>query len=95
MLDTQVLQAILTENFGATVDGDTYHLKEDLRAAVMVQHAGGVMMIAKVQQITFKSTYLIVASSDELTYVSPSDVFGVRHAEIEEETADKRPGFRT
>ena len=92
-MNKEVVQHIVVEEFGARLEENTYHVDEDRRLVVILQHNNGIMQVPKVQSLAYHEHYLVLTTDEDRYYVEPDGVFGLKAGAPDLEKADKRFGF--
>lgn len=90
---THVIQNILTAEFKASVEQNTYSVDADHKLVVLVEQGNQIIQIAKVTQVRFEEQYTVIATDESVYCLVPDSIFGLKAGDPSEQL-DKRPGFR-
>lgn len=94
MLAPSQLKALLVEQCGAKVDGESYFLDEERKFGLLLQNGQNPMQLARVKQLTFLGELLSVVTDEEVYYISADCVFGLKSSNPDRDRDEHRPGFR-
>jgi hypothetical protein len=92
-MNREIVQKIVAEEFDAKIEDNTYHIDEERRLVVILQHSNGIMQVPKVQSLTFTEHYLMLTTDEDRYYVELDGVFGLKAGAPDLEKAEKRFGF--
>lgn len=93
-MDSAIIQSILTEEFKAKVESNTYSLDDKRKLTVLVQQGQGVMSVQDVKQLRFASSFVALSTEDDVYYLEADSMLGLKGANPEIDTEEKRTGFR-
>lgn len=85
---------ILNDAFAAKRDGDTYTIDPERRLVVMLEHGSGILQIPKVHALSFSEDLLVLTTDENLYYLDPGAIFGLKAGDPQLDKADTRTGFR-
>ena len=87
------VQLVLTEEFDAIVEEQTYEIDPERKLVVLIEHTGGIMQVPRIHTIRFTEHYLVLTTEDDRYYVVPECIFGLKAGDPSLERPEKRPGF--
>lgn len=90
-----VLRQILTEEFGASAEGDDQIvLPEGRETTLVVEGRREALSILKVRRLSLRADYLVVTTEDA-RYALVADDILLAKQDVEKEEEKKRTGFAT
>ena len=88
-----LVKTILKEELKATADGDTFSLPAERKLVLLVKQGESIMQIQRVHQVRFAADYLAVSSDEDIYFIDPNLIFGLKGSDPALDKAEKRPGF--
>lgn len=77
-ISPNILTDLLTQELGATVDGDTYTLPKGTFVTVFLGGSGSTMGVSKVTGFEFRTQYLLLHGEETRTYTDATEVIALR-----------------
>ncbi len=93
-MDNATVQSILSNEFNASIEAGVYTVDDKRKLTVLVQQGQGVMSVQNVRHVRFEDAFVAVSTEDDVYFLEPTSLLGLKGANPEVDKDEKRPGFR-
>ncbi len=93
-MKTTIIQQLLKDELKASVEGDTYSLAGEDTLTVFAQQGQSAMQVQGVKSIRFQEEFLSLFTEDDVYYLEPDVVLGLKATNPTIDKEEKRTGFR-
>ena len=91
-MKVEVLQRMMEKELGWRRDGDTFFVKDGVKATALLSAGKEVVPVPRFTSLRFEDDVLVFETEDGHFFASNDAIFALR-TEGDEKRQDKRPGF--